>query len=278
MKKFKKVYIEITNICNLNCSFCHNNKREKKFMSVSDFSHIIDEVKPYTNYVYLHVKGEPLLNPNLDIFLDICDSNDLFVNITTNGTLLKKNFAILNKHKCIRQLNISLHSENDDEDYLSDVFSVCSSLSDRIYISYRLWTLNNFELDKKSTEVVEKIILYYSLSTDIVEKLYKDNQVKIYENTYVNKDNLFEWPSMNSNHNSDGYCHGTIDHIGILVDGTVIPCCLDGEGVVSLGNVLSTSFGDILKSDRFIKMRDSFKNNLCSEEFCKKCRFKDRFR
>jgi len=278
MKKFKKIYVEITNICNLNCSFCHNNKREKKFMNVSDFSHIIDEVKLYTNYIYLHVKGEPLLNPNLDIFLDICDNNNLFVNITTNGTLLKKNFTILKKHKCVRQLNISLHSENDENSYFEDVFSVCKGLADRVYISYRLWTLNNLELDKKSTEIVEKIISSYSLSTDIVEKLYKDNQVKISDNTYVNKDNLFEWPSINNNHNSDGYCHGTIDHIGILVDGTVIPCCLDGEGFVSLGNILSTRFGDILKSDRFVKMRDSFKNNLCSEEFCKKCRFKDRFR
>ena len=84
MKKFKKIYIEITNVCNLNCSFCLNNKREKKFMSVSDFSHIIKEIKPYTDYVYLHVKGEPLLNPNLDLFLDICDSNKIKVNIFDN--------------------------------------------------------------------------------------------------------------------------------------------------------------------------------------------------
>ncbi|MBE6150555.1 MAG: radical SAM protein [Firmicutes bacterium] len=278
MKKFKKVYIEITNICNLNCSFCNNNKREKKFMNVSDFSHIIDEVKSYTDYIYLHVKGEPLLNPNLDIFLDICDNNNLFVNITTNGTLLKKSFSVLNKHKCIRQINVSLHSENYDEEYLEDVFWVCSNLSDKIYISYRLWTLNNYELDKKSTRVVEKIISYYTLSPDVAEKLYKDKQIKIYDNTYVNKDNLFEWPSMNSNHSSLGYCHGTIDHIGILVDGTVIPCCLDGEGVISLGNVLSTDLGEILGSERFVNMSEGFKNNTCSEEFCKKCSFKDRFR
>lgn len=278
MKKFKKIYVEITNICNLNCSFCNNNKREKKFMSVSDFSYIIDQIKPYTNYIYLHVKGEPLLNPNLDIFLDICDDNNLSVNITTNGTLLKKNFDILNKHKCVRQLNVSLHSENDDENYLVDVFSVCKSLSEKVYISYRLWTLNDLELDKKSTDVVEKIINSYSLSNDIVEKLYHDSQIKIDNNTYVNKDNLFEWPNINSNHDSNGYCHGTIDHVGILVDGTVVPCCLDGEGYIALGNILLTEFVDILNSDRFLKMRESFKNNLCSEKFCKKCKFKDRFR
>lgn len=278
MKKFKKIYVEITNVCNLNCSFCLNNKREKKFMSVSDFSHIIKEIKPYTDYIYLHVKGEPLLNPNLDLFLDICDSNKIKVNITTNGTLLKKNYEVLRKHKCLRQINVSLHSENDNEDYLDDVFMVCKNLSDSVYISYRLWTLNDLVLDKNSTEIVEEIISSYKLSTDIVEKVYHDKQIKICENTYINKDNLFEWPNIKSKRESNGYCHGTIDHIGILVDGTVIPCCLDGEGIVNLGNVLSTSFGDILSSERFMLISDGFKNNLCSEELCKKCRFKDRFR
>ena len=278
MKKFKKVYLEITNICNLNCSFCLNNKREKKFMSVSDFSHIINEIKPYTDYIYLHVKGEPLLNPNLDIFLDICDNNNIKVNITTNGTLLKKNFDILKKHKCLRQINVSLHSENEVDDYFDDIFLVCKSLSEHVYISYRLWTLNDLVLDNNSREVVDNIISEYNLSPELVEKVYKEKQIKICENTYINKDNLFEWPSIKSKYNSDGYCHGTIDHIGILVDGTVVPCCLDGDGVINLGNILSTDFVDILNSDRFISMRDNFKNNLCSEELCKKCRFKDRFR
>jgi radical SAM protein with 4Fe4S-binding SPASM domain len=278
MKKFKKIYIEITNICNLNCSFCNNNVREKKFMSVSDFSHIIEQIRPYTDYIYLHVKGEPLLNPNLDVFLDICDKNNLFVNITTNGTLLRKKIDVLNKHKSIRQLNISLHSENELDSYLEDVFFACRNLDENVYISYRLWTLNNFQLDKKSTEIVEKIIENYALDEIIEEKLYKENQIKIAKNTYVNKDNLFEWPNMKSNYSSDGYCHGTIDHVGILVDGSVVPCCLDGNGNAVLGNILSTDFVDILKSDRFIKMQESFKNNLCSEILCKKCRFKDRFR
>lgn len=278
MKKFKKIYVEITNVCNLNCSFCLNNKREKKFMSVSDFSHIIKEIKPYTDYIYLHVKGEPLLNPNLDLFLDICDSNKIKVNITTNGTLLKKNYEVLRRHKCLRQINVSLHSENDNEDYLDDVFTVCKNLSNSVYISYRLWTLNDLVLDKTSTEVVEEIISSYKLSSDIVEKVYRDKQIKICENTYINKDNLFEWPNIKNKRESNGYCHGTIDHVGILVDGTVIPCCLDGEGIVDLGNILSTSFGDILSSERFMLISDSFKNNLCSEELCKRCRFKDRFR
>ena len=278
MKKFKKVYVEITNMCNLSCSFCHNTKREKKFMNVSDFSHIINEIKPYTNYIYLHVKGEPLLNPNLDVFLDVCDNSNILVNITTNGTLLNKNKDILKKHKCVRQINVSLHSENDEEDYFESVFSSCDYLNEKVYICYRLWTLINNELDSKAEKILAKIIKHYDLKEDVIKKILFEDNVKVSNNTYVNKSNLFEWPDMKSKHSSDGYCHGAIDHIGILVDGTVVPCCLDGEGIVDLGNILSTPFVEIINSDRFKKIVDGFKNNICSESLCKKCRFKDRFK
>lgn len=277
MKRFKKIYVEITNICNLNCSFCNNNKRDKKFMNVSTFLHILDEIKPYTDYIYLHVKGEPLLNPNLDVFLDICDNNDILVNITTNGTLLSKSKDILKKHKCVRQINVSLHSENDEEDYFSNVFDSCDYLSENIYICYRLWTLRDNILDEKAEKIVEKLMRYYKIERNVARKLLFDKNIKIANNTFVDKSNLFDWPSLSNKHYSEGYCHGVIDHVGILVDGSVVPCCLDGEGVINLGNILSTPFVDIINSSRFIEMETGFKNKKCSEQLCQKCSFKDRF-
>ena len=246
-------------------------------MNVSDFSHIIDEIKPYTDYIYLHVKGEPLLNPNLNVFLDICDNSNIAVNITTNGTLLNKNKDVLKRHKCVRQINVSLHSENDEEDYFEMVFSACDYLKDNIYICYRLWTLHDNVLDSKAEKIVAKIIKHYNLEEDVIKKILFEDNVKITNNIFINKANMFEWPNMKSRHATDGYCHGTIDHVGILVDGTVVPCCLDGEGVINLGNVLSTSFVDIINSERFLNMKNNFENNICVEKLCKKCTFKDRF-
>lgn len=274
--RFKKIYIEITNSCNLNCSFCNNNKRGKKFMSIEQFEHIIKEIKEYTKYVYLHVKGEPLLHPDLDKILQICSINDIEVNITTNGTLLKTKKEILNKSSCIRQINISLHSENNLSTYFEDIFSTVKELNKKIYISYRLWTLENYKLDKKSTVIVDKIIKEYNLSPEIVEKLYKEKSVKIDFHTFVNKDNLFEWPTLNTNYESDNFCYGLTTHIGILVDGTVVPCCLDGEGKIELGNIFQNSLSDILQSRRATSLWLSFKNNKCSEELCKKCTYKNR--
>lgn len=275
--RFKKIYIEITNNCNLNCSFCNNNKRDKLYMSTMQFEHIIKQIKPYTNYVYLHVKGEPLLHPKLEEILRICNVNNMKVNITTNGTLLKKREEVLSKAKSIRQINISLHSENNLSTYFGDIFSTAKKLSNEMYISYRLWTLNDYKLDKKSTEIVQKIIEEYKLSSEVVEKLYSDQSIKIDFHTFVNKDNLFTWPSLKNKILSNSFCYGLTTHLGILVDGTVVPCCLDGEGVINLGNIFEEPFNHILESNRVSKMLNDFQNNKCSEELCEKCTAKYRF-
>ena len=276
--RFKKVYIEITNNCNLNCSFCNNNKRDKKFMSIMEFERIIVEVKKYTNYIYLHVKGEPLLHPDLDKILSICDSNNIRVNITTNGTLLKNKKDTLLNHNCVRQINISLHSENKIPTYFVDIFETCKELSKKMYISYRLWTLKDYILDRKSTETVEKIVDSYVLSADIVEKLYCEPSTKIDFNTFVDKENLFKWPDLNVEESSHGFCYGLKTHIGILVDGTVVPCCLDGEGVINLGNIYLESLEEILNKDRTKKIVENFKSNKCIEKLCLKCPFKNRIK
>lgn len=275
--RFKKVYIEITNACNLNCSFCNNNQRKKEYMSFDDFKHVIKEIKVYTNYIYLHVKGEPLLHPELEEILKECEENEIQVNITTNGTLLKQRQNILANSKCVRQLNISLHSENEISTYFEDIFSAVRTFPKEMYISYRLWTLKNYKLDKKSTEAVNKIIEEYKLSPNIVEKLYQEKSIKIDFHTYVNKDNLFQWPTLETVDKKHSFCYGLTTHIGILVDGTVVPCCLDGEGVIALGNIFQNSLEEILNSKRAKILLEEFKNNKCSEELCEKCEFKNRF-
>lgn len=275
--RFKKVYIEITNNCNLNCSFCNNNKRTKRFMNVLEFEKIIENVKQYTKYIYLHVKGEPLLHPNLDEFLRICDCNNIKVNITTNGTLLKAKKDIILNHGCVRQINVSLHSENKIPTYFVDIFTACKELSKNMYVSYRLWTLKDYVLDKKSTEVVEKIIEFYSLSTEIMEKLYNEASTKIEFNTFVDKENLFKWPDLDLKEDNHGFCYGLKTHVGILVDGTVVPCCLDGEGIIDLGNIYNESLEEILNKTRTKSIIENFQNNKCSEELCLKCPFKNKF-
>lgn len=276
-KMFKKIYVEITNKCNLSCSFCGKNKREYKEMSVEEFEVVISKIKDYTDFIYLHVKGEPLLHSKLDYILDICDSNNIKVNITTNGVLIKSKFEVLNKHSCIRQINISLHCEHNKDNYFEDVFSCCKELSKKMFISYRIWNLNSFNLDDKSTSIVEKIISSYNLSVDIVNKLYNDVQTKIDINTYVNKENLFVWPDVDNGLEMEGHCYGLSTHIGILSDGTVVPCCLDGNGEINLGNVFDLDLSTIINGEKFQMLKNGFKENKSLHELCKNCNFRNRF-
>lgn len=277
-KRWKRVYIEITNICNLSCSFCKQTKRIRKSMSPEEFEEILKKIDDYTDYIYLHVKGEPLIHQNLKEILNIASKYQKKVTITTNATLLKEKESILLESSCIRQMNLSLHSENNKENYLEEIFSSVDKLSKKMNIVYRFWTLHKGILNEKSTETVKKINSYYHLSPETVEKLYTNSNIKIKENIYVNKDNEFLWPDLeNEYYEPYGYCRALKDQIAILVDGTVIPCCLDGEGFINLGNIYESTMEEIMSNDRTKNMIEGFKSRKVSEELCKHCNFKEKF-
>lgn len=276
-KRFKKIYIEITNKCNLNCSFCSEIKRQKKEMTVNDFEIIVSKIKDYTDYIYLHIKGEPLLHSKFDEILSICDNIGIKVNITTNGTLLKERKDVLLNHKSIRQINISLHSENNKKNYFEEVFDTCKELSTNMFINYRLWTLKDNELDKESTVIVDKIKSNYNLSTEIVDKIINENNIKIFNNTFVNKNNLFVWPDESLGLDINAKCYGLIDQLGILVDGTVVPCCLDSNGIINLGNIFIEDLDEILNTSLVKDIIKGFKENRSSCKLCKNCNFRERF-
>ena len=276
-KRFSKIYVEITNYCNLNCSFCSIDRRKKKEMSVDEFKIVIDKIKDYTNNIYLHVKGEPLLHSKLDEILTICDANKISVRITTNGTLLKDKLEILLKHQ-IKQINVSLHSENNLPNYFEDVFNTCDKLSKKVTIIYRLWTLPTLDLDKLSTNIVDKINNHYKLSTEIVERIKHDKNIKIKDNIYIDKDYEFDWPTITNKKSDIGTCLGTKSHIAILSDGNITPCCLDSSGIINLGNIFNNNLDDVLNSEFFKKINDGFKNNQLVCQLCQSCTYRERFK
>ena len=267
--KFNRIYIEITNKCNLNCSFCSKTNKDIKYMTTFEFENILKKIDSYTDYIYLHVKGEPLLHPNLDKILGLLEKYNKKVVITTNGTLLKERLNILLDHNIYR-INISLHSENSKENYLENILDSVEKLKNKTIISYRFWTLDALQMDDKTKNYIDKIKDFYNAN-----EIY--NNVKLSSNVYLSLDNKFEWPSQASA-NSDGYCKGGKSHIGILCDGTVIICCLDANGESNLGNIFETNLENILNSDKYKNIITSFQNNKCLLEICKKCSYKDRFK
>lgn len=273
---FKKIYIEITNICNLKCEFCPETKRNKKSMNVEDLEKIIEKTHNYTNLICLHVKGEPLLHNQLEEILNIIDKYNLKANITTNGTLLKQNLEILKKSKAVKQINISIHSITQnkklDKKYLQEIFDSVEQLQN-INISYRLWNLQDFEENDINDLIIEKIENYYNI-LELKQKLKENSFLKIRENLYINQDKEFKWPNINNkNIIEKGRCLALKEQIAILVDGTVVPCCLDNNGDIALGNILKENFEEILQKQKSLEIKRNFEDSIITCELCKTCGF-----
>ncbi|QDQ00233.1 radical SAM protein [Lysinibacillus fusiformis] len=289
MRTFKKVYIEITSVCNLACSFCPPTARAKGLIKVEQFNKILDEIRPHTKYIYLHVKGEPLLHPRIDQLLDAAHAKGFKVNITTNGTLIKKNREKLLGKPALRQINFSLHSfdghegSENREKYLGDILDFVRDAKDfNTIISYRLWNLQQEHVTdiaaRRNRETLEILENEYNLDYRIEEKVQPGKGVKIANNIYLNQDHEFRWPSLLAPEDGGkGFCHALRSQAAILVDGTVVPCCLDGEGVINLGNVNQTSFTDIVEGERATNIVDGFSRREAVEELCRKCGYRQKF-
>ena len=263
--RFKRIYIEITNVCNLSCSFCKPHNRENRFMAENEFTQILEKIKGYTDYIYLHVKGEPLLHPNFDKFVQIAHDAGFKINLTTNGTLLDKHLTVT---KYLRQINISLHATNNEE-----IIKTCKTINDCI-INFRVWTLDK---DKSALELIQKEFNTPNLPFETQDIKGKSANYTLAPNIFLSAAEEFEWPSLDSTVSSDGYCHGLKNQIAIIVDGTVTPCCLDNDGDINLGNIYVESLDEILTKEKTIKIIDGFNRRICVEELCKKCTYKNRF-
>ncbi len=275
--KFKKVYIEITNICNLNCSFCIKDNRRKKEMSIDEFETILQKIDKYTNYIYLHVKGEPLIHNKLNEILHLANKYNKYVNITTNGVFLKEKVNILKKYNNIRQINISLHSENNKINYIEDIMDAVDKL-ENIFVVYRFWTLKDNKLDNKMLKYLEKIREKYNIDNAIYKEIINGKNIKIKNNVYINKDKEFEWPNINNNYyNEQGFCYGLKNQISILVDGTITICCLDSFGNSNLGNIFNDDIDLIMDSDKVKNIIKGFNDRKVYLDICKHCSYKERF-
>lgn len=289
LKTFKKVYIEITSVCNLACSFCSPTSRAANIIKLDAFNNILDQIKSHTKYIYLHVKGEPLLHPRIDELLDASHAKGFKVNITTNGTLIKKNREKLLGKPALRQMNFSLHSfdghegSTNREKYLSDILSFVREAAEKnVIISFRLWNLaqDNATNAAKSRNRETLAILEkeFNLDYKIEEKVIPGGGIKVANRIYLNQDHEFQWPSLQApEDDGKGFCHALRSQAAILVDGTVVPCCLDGEGVIDLGNINDTSFSEIVDGERANRLFDGFSRREAVEEMCRKCGYRKKF-
>ena len=113
-KRFIKVNIEISNVCNLQCSFCPEVVRDQGLMSISLFRRVIEQVAPLTEMVCFHLMGDPLVHPQLSQLIEICHEYQVRIFFVTNGVLMREKQTELLLHPSMKQVNFSLHSFSDN--------------------------------------------------------------------------------------------------------------------------------------------------------------------
>ncbi len=232
--------------------------------------------------VMLHVKGEPLLHPNLEELLEQCKMHNIAVTITTNGTLLKEKLPILIKAKAIRQINISLHSYVQNtvrkEHYLEEVCEAADKLKQKIYISYRLWNLKDLQANKENEEVLDYLGEHYQIQ-NLCEKAKNEPFLQVDNNVFLNQDRQFQWPQKGAReYGKFGTCYGLRKQLAILVNGDVVPCCMDAEGELKLGNIFKEPLEQILTTEKASNIVTGFQKRELIEPFCRTCGFVQKFK
>ena len=276
-----RVYIEITNRCNLACDFCHGTKRPLGTMPPEDFRRIAEKLRGETSYLYLHVLGEPLLHPQLKELLAIAGELGFRVCLVTNGTLLHKRREELLAAKSLHKVSVSLHSfegnggAGDLPAYLQQVWDVCLPLSERgVLCALRLWNKGTAPRLNGAVEA----FLSQRIGRD-VESLPRDARGNrtLRPNLFLERAERFGWPDLNAPESGANFCHGFTRQLAVLWDGTVTPCCLDSEGDIPLGNLLSQPLEEILQGERAAAMAAGFAARKPTEELCRRCGYARRF-
>jgi radical SAM protein with 4Fe4S-binding SPASM domain len=286
MARFKKIYIEITNVCNLSCGFCPKTSRAPVFMTPAGFGSVLERIRDWTGHVCLHVMGEPLLHPALGGLLDLCASHGLKANLTTNGTLLEKACGSILDKPALRQVNISLHSFEANaggyplDGYLGGVlrFTGAALEGGRVIVSLRLWNVSGGGKNSKNAYIVHRIGEAFKPGLTLEDIPPGGRGVKLAERLYINTASVFRWPGAGkADPEGGGFCRGLRDHAAILADGAVVPCCLDSEGAIRLGNIFEQDFGEILGGERASALYRGFSERKALERLCRSCGYRTRF-
>ena len=274
-----RIYLEITNVCNLDCSFCHKTTRAKKLITKNEFEILLHKIEGKSRYLFFHLMGEPTLHPLLPHFIDSARSKGFLPAVTTNGSLLsEKGEALL--ASLPYKISISLHAPEANPTFSSDEYwQTCIRFAKEAskrgcIIALRLWNLGSGADNSKILDFLHKSF------PDEWKNIRGGSSQRLCSRVFLEWGDRFEWPDPSlpeCNPDEDRFCYGIRDQIGILSDGTVVPCCLDADANLPLGNLFSSDLDEILSSPRAKAIYDGFSRRRAVESLCRKCGYAKRF-
>ena len=297
------VYIEITNVCNLNCSFCpcgkdcsDNPHGKRDFMSSELFERCIAESATIAENVYFHVLGEPTLHPGFGLFLKKLEATSLKLNLTTNGTTIARTGKLILASPAVRQVNFSTHAYAElppeiASRHLQDVLDFCkmaNAIRPDLYINLRLWNVGDAASDAWNRSMLTKVNEAFSSTSSSAEPsaqislehfCSRHKSFPVVGRIYLHQDSRFEWPELDESRakSTAGSCRALNTHVAILHDGRVVACCLDHSGQITLGHIEDQSLAEILESPAAKSLREGFEKRELRHPLCQSCTFCKRF-
>ena len=297
------VYIEITNVCNLNCSFCpcgkdssENSHGKRDFMSSELFERCLAESSTVAENVYFHVLGEPTLHPGFGLFLKKMESTPLKLNLTTNGTTIARTGKLILASPAVRQVNFSTHAYAEltpeiASRHLQDVLDFCKLANAErpdLYINLRLWNVGDNASDAWNRTMISKVNEAFCSSSNSANSgsqislehfCSRHKSFPVVGRIYLHQDSRFEWPELDERRakSTAGSCRALDTHVAILNDGRVVACCLDFSGQITLGNITDQSLAEILESPAAKSLREGFEKRELRHPLCQSCTFCKRF-
>lgn len=274
-----KIYLEITNVCNLDCSFCHKTARPRRLMSADEFNILTDKLQGRAKFLYFHLMGEPTLHPLLPEFIRGAKARGFLPMITTNGSLLSQKGDFL-LGELPYKISISLHAPSAnaafcDEGYLDSCIDFAKKAAARgCIVALRLWNLGT---DDDNTAILNKLHVAFPQEWG---KVRGGSSLRLCDKLFLEWGERFDWPDRDAAESpaeADIFCYGLRDQMGILVDGTCVPCCLDADGALALGNLFDSELDEILSSPRARAIYDGFSRRRACEQLCRKCGYAKRF-
>jgi len=252
-------------------------------MTPDQFRTLAEKVRPHTEYLYLHLMGEPLLHPQLEELLDCAARLGFRVMLTTNGTLLPQRKELLCASPAVHRISISVHSFEGNqggclEAYLDQCVSfarAAAGAGKRCVL--RLWNLDGEQTrgeNRQNQMILDRLALEFPRPW-----LVRPQGTTLADRIYLEWGERFDWPDLSAADGGDrGFCMGLRDQVGVLVDGTVVPCCLDHEGDIPLGNLYRQDLEEILNGPRARAIYEGFSCRKAVEPLCRRCGYARRFR
>lgn len=265
-----KLWIELTNHCNLKCKLCPNREihiSKKGFMKWYLFKKIIDDAEGKVRELNLFHRGESLLHPKLFDMIEYAGSKGFVTKIHTNATLLKT--SIIEK---ILDSKLSYISFSFDG-YVKSTYE-----KNRVSSSYEE-TLNGIlkflstkkEKGKSQPYTVLQIMEYDNQFSKRELKIQRKNFVKKFKSLPIDRIVIrtpHNWGGLLELGNESEYiknksiaCTFPWYSLVILYNGVVVPCPQDFNAMLIVGDIRKQSLEDIFNGKDLRELRLKFRNH-----------------